>query len=160
MDSIFKCCHTLPVVRCSRVLSLHYYFYARPMSNIFVLLLAVNFNQPTACLYKLYNFKCVKNKQKMWIHALKMYRSIYCRLITTERRKQSKLRLNWENYISISFHSEWDMIVGTVFLSILNQMEFYLVQNRKENSHHDHIPFDVKGNGNIVFSVYEARARQ
>ena len=29
----------------------------------------------------------------------------------------------------------------------------YLVQNRKENSQHDHIPFDVKGNGNIVFSV-------
>ena len=25
--------------------------------------------------------------------------------------------------------------------------------NRKENYHHDHIPFNVKGNGNIVFSV-------
>ena len=25
--------------------------------------------------------------------------------------------------------------------------------NRKENCHHDHIPFDVKGNGNIVFSL-------
>ena len=25
--------------------------------------------------------------------------------------------------------------------------------NRKENCHHDHIPFNVKGNGNIVFSV-------
>ena len=24
----------------------------------------------------------------------------------------------------------------------------------KENCHHDHIPFTVKGNGNIVFSVY------
>ena len=23
-----------------------------------------------------------------------------------------------------------------------------------ENCHHDHIPFNVKGNGNIVFSVY------
>ena len=41
--------------------------------------------------------------------------------------------MHWENYISISFHIEWDMIVVTVFLSILNQMEFYLVQNRKEN---------------------------
>ena len=28
-----------------------------------------------------------------------------------------------------------------------------LVQNRKENCHHDHIPSNVKGNGNIVFSV-------
>ena len=48
---------------------------------------------------------------------------------------------------------EWDMIVVTVFLSILNQMEFNLVQNRKENCNHDHIPFNLKGNGNIVFSV-------
>ena len=32
-------------------------------------------------------------------------------------------------------------------------MEFHLVQNRKENCHHDHIPFDLKENGNIVFSV-------
>ena len=36
----------------------------------------------------------------------------------------------------------------------LNQMEFHLVQNRKENCHYDRIPFNVKGNGNIVFSVY------
>ena len=48
------------------------------------------------------------------------------------------------------------MIVATVFLSILNQMEFHLVQNRKENCPHDHIPFNVKGNGNIVFSVHGA----
>ena len=27
-------------------------------------------------------------------------------------------------------------------------------ENRKENCHHDHIPFNVKGNGNIVFSVW------
>ena len=46
------------------------------------------------------------------------------------------------------------MIVVTVFLPILNQIEFHLVQNRKENCHHYHIPFNVKGNGNIVFSVY------
>ena len=45
------------------------------------------------------------------------------------------------------------MIVVTVFLSIMNQILFFLVQNRKENCHHDHIPFTVKGN--IVFSVYE-----
>ena len=32
-------------------------------------------------------------------------------------------------------------------------MEFHLVHNRKENFHHDHIPFNVKGIGNTVFSV-------
>ena len=26
--------------------------------------------------------------------------------------------------------------------------------NRKENCHHDHIPFNAKGNRNLVFSVY------
>ena len=35
------------------------------------------------------------------------------------------LSLHWENYIS--FQIEWDIIVVTVFLSILNQMEFNLV---------------------------------
>ena len=35
----------------------------------------------------------------------------------------------------------------------LNQMEFHLVQNVKENCHHDHIPINSKGNGNIVFSM-------
>ena len=33
-------------------------------------------------------------------------------------------------------------------------MEFHLVQNRKENCQHVHIPFNVKGIGSIVFSVY------
>ena len=47
------------------------------------------------------------------------------------------------------------MITVTVFLSILNQMEFHLVENRKENCHRDHIPFNVKGIGNIVFLVYD-----
>ena len=53
--------------------------------------------------------------------------------------------IHWENYIFISFHIEWDMIVVTVFLSVLNQMEIHLVQNQKENYHHDHTPFNVKG---------------
>ena len=39
----------------------------------------------------------------------------------------------------------------------LNQMEFHLVQNGKENCHHDHIPFNVKGTGNTVFSVYSQK---
>ena len=44
------------------------------------------------------------------------------------------------------------MIVVIVFLSILNQMDFHLVQNRKENCPHYHIPFNMKEIGNIVFS--------
>ena len=39
--------------------------------------------------------------------------------------------LHGENFISISFHIEWDMIVVTVILSLLNQMELHLIQNRK-----------------------------
>ena len=45
------------------------------------------------------------------------------------------------------------MIVVTDFLAILYQMELHLVQIRKKNCHDDHIPFNLKGNGNIVFSV-------
>ena len=64
------------------------------------------------------------------------------------------IHLLWENYIFFSFQIEWDMIVVTVFLSILSQMEFHLVQKRKENCHHDHIPFNMKGIGSIVLSVW------
>ena len=45
------------------------------------------------------------------------------------------------------------MIVVTVFYSILNLMEIHVVQNRKENCHHDHIPFHLKGNRIQIFSV-------
>ena len=45
------------------------------------------------------------------------------------------------------------MIVVTVFLLTMNQMEVHLVQNRKENCHHNHIPFNIKRNGKLVFSV-------
>ena len=68
--------------------------------------------------------------------------------------------LHWEDYTSNSFHIEWDMIMVTVFLSILNQMEFHLVQNWKENCHHNHIPFNVKGNEIIGFSVYIAVVKE
>ena len=30
-------------------------------------------------------------------------------------------------------------------------MNFHLVKNRKENSHHGHIPFNLKGNGDLFF---------
>ena len=34
-------------------------------------------------------------------------------------------------------------------------MDFNLVQDRKENCHHNHIPFNVKENGNMVSSMYD-----
>ena len=46
------------------------------------------------------------------------------------------------------------MIVVTVFLSILNRIEIYSVQNQKENGHHDHIPLNLKVKGNIFCGVY------
>ena len=39
------------------------------------------------------------------------------------------------------------MVVVTVFEPNGNSIWF-------KSCHHDHIPFNVKGNGNIVFSVY------
>ena len=74
-------------------------------------------------------------------------------MIQTEFRlahnpKKEKLSLHWENYISISFHIEWDMIVVTVFEP--NGISIWF-----KNYHHDHIPFIVKGNENIVFSVQD-----
>ena len=69
-----------------------------------------------------------------------------------KRSLLSTLRTEKTSFI-FSFQIEWDMIVVTVFLSILNKMEFHMVQNRKENCHHDRIQISVKGNGNLVFSV-------
>ena len=77
-------------------------------------------------------------------------------MVNVQALHQSQQRpcsIHWENYISLSFHIEWDMIVVTVFLSISNQMEFHLVWNRKENCQHGHIPFNMKGNGNSFISV-------
>ena len=45
---------------------------------------------------------------------------------------------------------------GDSLFSILNRIDFHLVQNRKENCHHEHIVFNMKGNGVLVLSVYEA----
>ena len=49
------------------------------------------------------------------------------------------------------------MILVTVFLSILNQLEIHLVQNWKKNCHHDHIRFNLKGNRILVFSVWRGK---
>ena len=88
-----------------------------------------------------------------WTFPTHMF-SIFCQFSHTHvtflvSKGLDETSLHWENYISISIRIEWDMIVV-----ILNQMEFHLVHNRKENCRHDHISFNVKGNGNIVFSVW------
>ena len=74
----------------------------------------------------------------------------------TRRPLHGLIILHWEYLYCISFQIEWDMIMVTVFLSILNQMDIHLVQNRKENSHHDHTTFKSKGIGIEVFSVWRA----
>ena len=68
----------------------------------------------------------------------------------------------WKSYtektsIPFPFIFNGELIVVTVFLSILNQMELHLVQNRKENCHHDHFRLNMKGNGILVFSVCQKR---
>ena len=58
--------------------------------------------------------------------------------VQSERKFESvSLSVHLDNYISISFQVEWCMIVVTDFLSILNQMDFHLVQNRGEDCHHN-----------------------
>ena len=52
-------------------------------------------------------------------------------VIRFAQKQPTAAAYTWENYISICIHIEWDMIVVTVFISILNQMEIHLVQNRK-----------------------------
>ena len=64
------------------------------------------------------------------------------------------LMIHKRKYFSVYFQIEWDMVVVTVFLSILNQMEFQLVQYQEENCHHDRIPVDLKGSRNLSIWVY------
>ena len=40
------------------------------------------------------------------------------------------------------------------------QIEFLLVQNREKNCHHDHIPYNFKGNINIFFILIRRRLRR
>ena len=63
--------------------------------------------------------------------------------VPKRRRHKNGTTMPLQNYINESFQIERKMIVVTVFFLILNQMEILLVQNRKENCHHDHIPFNV-----------------
>ena len=62
-----------------------------------------------------------------------------------------------QNLILVSFQIERNAIGVTVFPLIVIQMEFYLVPNRKETCHHDHIPFNLKLNWNKVMWMGEIR---
>ena len=100
--------------------------------------------------------QCAYLIRKHTTNIFNTFRRIYDDRLHTSRlfiKTRSCREPIWENLISISFQIEWDMIVVTVFLSILNQLDFHLVQNIKENCHHDYILFNMKGNGNIIFSV-------
>ena len=54
--------------------------------------------------------------------------------------------------ISISFQTEWNVIVVTVFLSIFNQMEFHL--NQTVNFEPNVIPFGSKSTGKLLPRSY------
>ena len=73
---------------------------------------------------------------------------------TAEINSAFSVKLIWENEYYIFFQIESDTIVVTVSLSILNQIEFHLVQNQNENCYHDRISFNLKGYVSIVFSEY------
>ena len=109
----------------------------------------ISFSKQLMALCCLINFKQTKNVMLLLLNKRRKFPCI--------KRFLLDYPAQWENYIPNSFQIEWDMMVVTVFLSILNQIEFHLNQNRKENCHYDHIPYNLKGNGNIVFSVYQLR---
>ena len=80
---------------------------------------------------------------------------IYCQFIADEFWWSSLNGMEFETFldetfytlresISESIHTEKNMIIVTVFLSIMNQMEFRFGHNQKENCKYDHIPFNSK----------------
>jgi len=77
-------------------------------------------------------------------YARRLLRGVRAQYTKEKSSHERYVRVWWENYISFFFQIEKDTIVVTVFLSILIQMEFHLVQNQKENCHHDPIQFERK----------------
>ena len=50
------------------------------------------------------------------------------------------------------------VIPDIAFILIKNHKGFRSAQNRKENCHHDHIPFNLKGKSIFFVSVYIIQA--
>ena len=141
----------------------NYKKYVKP-AEIAVLLYWIFFKRPRP-MYEwwiFWNFHFAKEVKNVrfeglefgirYSHALQTMHAYELRYYTSWKLVNN-FAIHWENYVSISFHIEWDMIVLTVFLLILNQMKINLDQNRKENCHHDQIPFNLKGNNNLDFSM-------
>ena len=52
---------------------------------------------------------------------------------------------------SVCFQIEWNMTVVTVFISVMDQTVFSLVQKIERKSiKDDHIPFDLEWNGDLL----------
>ena len=68
-------------------------------------------------------------------------------LANIEQKKTTHTKL----WISDYFQIARNIIVAIVFHLIINQTEFRLVHNQKKYCQYDHIPFNLKGNYNIVF---------
>ena len=86
------------------------------------------------CVYSVYSLYCVHSTVC----------TVYC---------VSQNRGRWEEWIYDSLQIDRIMIVETVFLLIMNQTEFRLAYNQKENCHCDHNPFHLQGIINPFLSV-------
>ena len=74
-------------------------------------------------------------------------RRFLCRFLYTEKTR-------FPFHFSLNGIWSW----GQFSFRFWTQMEFpFGSENRNENCHHNHIPFTVKGLGNIVFSVYSQK---
>ena len=101
----------------------------------------------------------------------KIFEAPHCVCINTKLSKQSEnrnynshcicteilssagtTRSDMSKLISIStVQIEWNIRSWWQFFFLIsNQMDSYSVQNPKENCHHDHIPFILKGKGNPI----------
>ena len=66
--------------------------------------------------------------------------------VVSELEYKDSLRKRISNleYIFACFQIKWNLIVVTVSLFIMNQMDFRLVHNQKENGHYDHFIINLK----------------
>ena len=79
---------------------------------------------------------CDKISIESHYHCQKKIKRIYCDDVTDVNNQSEDSDVHWENNISISFHSEWDIIAVTVFEP--NEISIWL-KNRKVQK-----PFTVK----------------
>ena len=84
--------------------------------------------------------------------------SIFLDWFGTKRTFENiSLCVHSQKYISASFRIEWSYMWRFSFRFCIKSNS---VQNCKENCLHDHIPFNLKGKGNRIFSVRSFALRQ